>query len=606
MKLTPGQTLQGRYRIVRLLGEGGYGAVYLVQDMRLGGKNMALKESFDNSPEAQQQFQLEASLLANLSHPHLPRVSDYFIEPSGRQYLVMDYAEGQDLTEILLQRQIPVPERQAVAWMLQICHAVAHLHSQRPNPIIHRDIKPANVKITPGGQAVLVDFGIAKIYIPKKGTARIAKAVSPGFSPPEQYAGGTDSRSDVYALGATLYALVTATVPPDAFDRLVKGMPLPPPTHHNPRVTPMLEQVIMQAMELDPRRRFPSAQEMLQALQSCLSGQPAPAAVSKVGPTCSRCQAANRSEARFCMACGTPLMAPTPAPAPPPPSLVGSPEMNFELGNAYARNDQFEQAIQSYRQALAGGFSDPALYHNLGLAYIMADRYAEAISILRQGLSHSSKDGDLYFQLGRAYALNGQLAESTQALERAKRLQPKDANCRVLLGMVLQDQKQHKRAIAELEQAVRLKKDWASAHYLLGKSYYYTQQMKQAERAFSEAVRLDPSDADHHFFLGLTYHRQKRSNQAIQALKQAVHLDPDHFMAHYFLGEVYVARDNWREAANWFQRAAALDRSDPDPHIGLCICYAMMNRRSDAIAAIQQALVIDPNNQRARDILNKL
>ena len=170
--------MQGRYRIVRLLGEGGYGAVYLVQDMRLDGKNVALKESFDSSPEAQQQFRLEASLLANLSHPNLPRVTDHFIEPTGRQYLVMDYVEGQDLTDLLLQRQTPVPERQAVMWMLQICQAVAHLHSQRPNPIIHRDITPPNVKITPAGQAVLVDFGIAKVYIPKKGTARIAKAVS--------------------------------------------------------------------------------------------------------------------------------------------------------------------------------------------------------------------------------------------------------------------------------------------------------------------------------------------------------------------------------------------------------------------------------------------
>ncbi len=604
MKLTTGQVLQGRYRIVRLLGEGGYGAVYLVQDMRLGGKSMALKESFNSSPEAQQQFQLEASLLANLIHPHLPRVSDYFIEPSGRQYLVMDYVEGQDLTEMLLQRQTPVPEGQAVTWMFQICQAVAHLHSQRPNPIIHRDIKPSNVKITPTGQAVLVDFGIAKIYVPKKGTAPIAKAVSPGFSPPEQYAGGTDARSDVYALGATLYALVTATVPLDAFDRFVKGTPLAPPTRHNPRVTPALEQVIMQAMELDPRRRFSSAQEMLQALQACLSGRPAPAPVSTAEPTCPRCRTVNRSGAKFCLACGTRLVAP--APAPSPPALAGSPELNFELGNAYARNNQLEQAIQAYRQALVGGLSDTALYHNLGLVCIMADRYAEAISILRQGLRSFSKDGDLYFQLGRAYALNRQLAESAQALEQAKRLQPQDASCRLFLGMVLQDQGQHQQAISELEQAVRLEKDRAFAHYLLGKSYYYTQQMKQAEKAFAETVRLDPSDADHHFFLGLTYHRQKKSNLAIQALRQAIQQEPDHFMAHYFLGEVYVAQDNWREAANYFQRAAALDPSDPDPHIGLGICYAMLNRRSDAIAAIQQALVIDPNNQRARDILSKL
>jgi len=215
--LVCGQTIQGRYCVVRLLGEGGFGAVYLVQDTRLGGRNLALKESFDSSAEAQKQFQLEANLLASLSHPNLPRVSDYFIEPTGRQYLVMDFVEGQDLAELIIKRRASVTESQALAWMIQVCEAVAYLHGQQPHPIIHRDIKPPNIKITPDGRAVLVDFGIAKVYEPHKGTARIAKAFSPGFSPVEQYTGRTDARSDVYALGATLYCMLTATVPPDAF-----------------------------------------------------------------------------------------------------------------------------------------------------------------------------------------------------------------------------------------------------------------------------------------------------------------------------------------------------------------------------------------------------
>jgi len=605
MKLTPGQTVQGRYRIVRLLGEGGFGAVYLVQDLRLGSKHMALKESFDSSPAAQQQFQLEASLLANLSHPHLPRVSDHFIEPSGRQYLVMDYVEGQDLTEIVIQRQAPLPESQAVAWLIQVCQAVAHLHSQQPNPIIHRDIKPSNIKITPDGWAVLVDFGIAKIYVPKKGTAPIAKAVSPGFSPPEQYAGGTDARSDVYSLGATLYTLVTANVPEDALDRLTQGVRLTPPSRYNRRLAPALEQIILQAMELDPRRRFPSARELGQALQACQSGQPLPAVVA-AGQVCPRCATLNRPGARFCNRDGTPLAAPAPVAVPTPAAPSIAPELNFELGNAYARNGQLDQAIQAYQQALAGGLSDPALYHNLGLTYILADRYPEAIASLRQGLSRTPQDSDLLFQLGRAYYLNDQLAESAQALEQARSLHPHDPACRMLLGAVLQDQGRHAEAIAELEQAARLQTDSAVAHYLLGKSYFNTRQLDRAEKAFLEAVRLEPGDASHHYYLGLTRHRQKKPDLAIQALRQAVQLESNHFPALYYLGEAYAAQQNWHEAIAHFQRAAPMDPSDPDPHIGLCVCYAMLNRRSDAIAAIRQALAIDPNNQRAREILSKL
>ncbi len=609
--LVCGQTIQGRYCVVRLLGEGGYGAVYLVQDTRLGGRNLALKESFDSSAEAQRQFQLEANLLATLSHPNLPRVSDYFIEPTGRQYLVMDFIEGQDLTDMIINRRTPLSEAQALQWMIQICEAVAYLHSQRPHPIIHRDIKPPNIKITPDGRAVLVDFGIAKVYEPHKGTARIAKAFSPGFSPVEQYTGRTDARSDVYALGATLYCMLTATAPPDAFnERLIKQAPLTPPRRINPQISPALEQVILQAMEMDANRRYPSAVELLQALQACRAGRPIAAPAVSAGPVCPRCGFVNRPGARFCNRDGTPLagqapVAPAVTPAPSPPPAL-SPELSFEMGNAYARNNQHDAAIQAYRQALAAGFVDQALYHNLGLVYIMAKRPAEAIPVLQQGISRYPRDGDLHFQLGRAYALVGKLTESAQEFEQSKSIQPQDVATRLMLGMVYQDLRQHKQAIAELEQAVRLKKDEAFAHFLLGKSYLFTDQFDRAEKALAEAIRLDAGEADYHYYLGVTRLQKKQAARAIQALQQAIKLSGNHYLAHYFLGEAYVAQNDYQEALRWFQKAAPLEPTDPDPHIQMAICYALLNRRTDAIAAVQRALTLDPQNQKARELLSKL
>jgi len=190
MPLSTGQIVSQRYRVIRILGKGGYGAVYLVEDTRLFGRQVGLKESFDNSPEAKQQFTIEAQILAKVVHNSLPRVSDSFVDSTGHLFLVMDYVEGNDRSDIVQRGN--VPEAQAINWMSEICEAVGFLDNLNP-PIIHRDVKPHNIKIRRDGHAVLVDFGIAKLYNPKQ-TARITKAISSGFSPPEQYGGGTDHR----------------------------------------------------------------------------------------------------------------------------------------------------------------------------------------------------------------------------------------------------------------------------------------------------------------------------------------------------------------------------------------------------------------------------
>lgn len=163
MPLQQGQLLNNRYRTVKLLGQGGFGAVYKAWDINLN-KACAVKENLDTSPEAQRQFAREATVLANLSHPNLPRVTDHFSLPGQGQYLVMDYVEGEDL-ESLQQRLGTVPPGQAIQWVTQVADALTYLHTQRP-PVLHRDLKPANIRVTPGGRAMLVDFGLVKIYDP--------------------------------------------------------------------------------------------------------------------------------------------------------------------------------------------------------------------------------------------------------------------------------------------------------------------------------------------------------------------------------------------------------------------------------------------------------
>jgi serine/threonine protein kinase len=264
MALNEGDILRGRYRIDTILGRGGMGTVYKAWDLNLNIP-VAIKENLDTSPEAQKQFNREAVLLATLAHPSLPRVTDYFLIPDQGQYLIMDFVQGEDLASMLA-RLGRLPEPQVLGWIGQIIDALAYLHSL-PSPIIHRDVKPGNIKIRPDGRAVLVDFGIAKIYDANLATTIGAKAISPGYSPPEQYGGGeTDVRSDIYALGATLYHLLTGKAPPESVQRVVSQDSMPPPRQINEEISPAVEDTIMKSVEIPTTRRFQNIEEMRAAL----------------------------------------------------------------------------------------------------------------------------------------------------------------------------------------------------------------------------------------------------------------------------------------------------------------------------------------------------
>ncbi|MBE2199454.1 MAG: serine/threonine protein kinase, partial [Anaerolinea sp.] len=275
MPLTTSQVLNNRYRIVKLIGQGGFGAVYRAWDLSLN-KPCALKENMDTSDEAQRQFQREAAMMADLIHPNLPRVTDHFYVPGKGQYLVMDFVEGRGLDQVLAERGHPLDEDEAIGWIEQVCDALHYLHSRKP-PIIHRDIKPENIIITPEGRAMLVDFGISKIYDPTLATTIGAKAVTPGYSPPEQYGGGTtDTRTDIYALGATLYKLVTGQEPPESVQRMVGGVMLVEPRKINKLVSPAVEQAILRATEVSTTRRYQSVAELRDALHQSAVAPPIP------------------------------------------------------------------------------------------------------------------------------------------------------------------------------------------------------------------------------------------------------------------------------------------------------------------------------------------
>jgi len=256
--------LHKRYQIRENLGQGGMGSVYRATDENLS-VDVAVKENLFTTEEYARQFRLEAVILANIRHPNLPRVSDHFVIAGEGQYLVMDFIDGEDLRQ-RMERVGLLPEDEVIHIGAAMCDALSYLHARKP-PILHRDIKPGNVKISPDGHIFLVDFGLAKVFQGNQATTTGARAMTPGYSPPEQYGTArTDTRTDIYSLGATLYAALTGVIPEDGLARAMDNAQLTPLRKRNPDVSRHLAVAIEKAMQVDPGDRFQTADEFKIAL----------------------------------------------------------------------------------------------------------------------------------------------------------------------------------------------------------------------------------------------------------------------------------------------------------------------------------------------------
>jgi len=276
--LTPGVLLQNRYRILRQIGGGGMGIVYLAQDTRLAGRRCAIKEMSPAQLAPQDRtwatnaFRQEAQMLANLKHPGLASVTDFFPE-GGNWYLVMDFVEGETLEKRLEKapgRRLPLGE--ALNVIRQLCDVLEYLHRQNP-PVVFRDLKPGNVMLTPQGEVKLIDFGIARFF--KPGQARdTINLGTPGYAAPELFGGlgQSDPRSDVYSLGALLLHMVTGYDPTTA----ALPFPLPAPASLMPGLPPHVERAISRATQLQPTSRYQSVVELRRALFPPTSVLPPP------------------------------------------------------------------------------------------------------------------------------------------------------------------------------------------------------------------------------------------------------------------------------------------------------------------------------------------
>ncbi|MGE5334365.1 MAG: protein kinase domain-containing protein [Nitrososphaerota archaeon] len=269
-RIPPGTLLRQRYYIERKLAQGGHSAVYLARDTFDSGTPVALKEMRETqqTPEerdsAINSFMREERMLAALKHPALARVHDIFVE-DGHHYLVMEYVPGYTLEDEMMALQHPVEWTRVVGWGIALCDVLAYLHRQQP-PIVYRDLKPPNVMLTPEGQLKLIDFGIARWFYSSR-SRDTSQLGTDGYAPPEQYAGRSEPRSDLYALGASLYHLMTGRVPESAPQRM-NSQPLTAMRALVPGIPEAVERVVQQAMSLAAADRFVSAEKMGEALEA--------------------------------------------------------------------------------------------------------------------------------------------------------------------------------------------------------------------------------------------------------------------------------------------------------------------------------------------------
>lgn len=463
----------GRYRVIRLLGEGGMSQVYLAQDTRLSDRQCAVKRT--NATLSPTDFHHEAQVLARLNHPALTNVSDFF-EEKGWWYLVMDYAEGRTLEEAL--KEAPrqrVAEEQVITWGLQLCDILAYLHGQSP-PVIYRDLKPSNVIVTPTGSLKLIDFGIARFFKPGQASDTLPLGTE-GYASPEHHGRRqTDARSDVYSLGVLLHQMVTGYDPADV------PFNLPPARHLNPAVSPQLEVIVSQATQVNPEDRFQS----IVALRAALSAAQTQAPVS-----CPRCGAQVRASAHFCQSCGYAVKPTKPGRRPAAESLLSlKPLLGTAIGLVLllllatevaglvwgVPAIRHQQALeQHYRAGLAfeaAGESASALDE-----YTHAGAYADAsirlITVQAQTNATAEAQAAATAQVAMAIT-TAQAAPSVTAQARA-----------AATGTAVVQAEATATAIADMAE-----------HYQRGVDYFEQRQWQAAQREFAQVAHTDPDYLD--------------------------------------------------------------------------------------------------------------
>lgn len=648
MALPTGTILDGRYKIVQVLGEGGMGTVYKVEQVDMPGYYRAIKElllspnlSEEDRKAAIERFNKEVDLLFHLKHPRIPMFMFKFQE-RGNYYYVMEFVPGKSLDKILEENKGPLDEEKVINWMMQVCEALTYIHTRIP-PIILRDLKPGNIMVTPVGDVQLIDFGIARRFDPNKRTntenlgtisyaspEHLGSIVSPGQKRSANNPGQlvqTDARSDIYSLGATMYHLLT-NYEPDPIQTPAPGSL----RAKNPRLRTVqvgnrlvcpVEQVIIKAMKQEPAQRFQSAEAMRTALQQCLPNQAAPATVSipaissnstvvvpvnhrpvsagadNDGIICPRCGYVNRANARFCKVDGQPL---APGATSVPPQVNARIVPRAPIPSYPARRSPIQarpvQPVQPIRARPVQASAAPVQRTPIQARPVSANPAAPAASnpaaalrLGRQSLADKNYlEAIRQFQLARG---SGQPSyEALYNLGRAYR--------QYALSLKEQDKKlfeeQMKLAAEQFAEATRIKPDAVDAFFQLGLTYRDLELPAQAASAFLQARQLTPQDGAVYYQLGLVSMEQGYQREAEAYFLDGLKRQPGHLLILIALGRLYAEMGRLANAIKMLQEATRLEPSSPEAWYELGKVYSRKREWKTALDAFEKARQLLPEN----------
>jgi tetratricopeptide (TPR) repeat protein/predicted Ser/Thr protein kinase len=650
MSLPLGTILDAKFKIVQVLGEGGMGTVYKVEQVGKPGYFRAVKELLINPNTTEEErksaierFDKEIDLLFNLKHPRIPSLILSFQE-RGNYYFVMEFVPGRTLEKLLEDSRGPLDEEQVIKWMMQVCEALSYIHSRTP-PIVLRDLKPGNIMVAPDGNVQLIDFGIARRFDPNKRTntenlgtisyaspEHLGSITAPGQKRSAQNPGKlvqTDARSDIYSLGATMYHLLTNQEPepiqtPPSGSILAKNPRLRTVQVGNRVVCPV-EQVIIKAMQQEPANRFQSADAMRMALQHCLPNSAAPATIQipAISPNativvpvgeaiCPKCGLHNRPGAKFCKRDGQPLTA---------GATIVPPRMAAQsVARAAIQARPVQAAVQPARAApaYAPANGSQAAYR-LGLQYMNSKNYAEAVNQFKQAQVPGNQSYEVSYNLGRAYRQYGQSMKdknknlftenmkfAAEQFEQAISIKPDAVDAYFQVGMTYHDLGLYNQSIGAFKNALKYAPGDSAIYYQLGTVSMDQLYDREAEGYFLEGLKINPDHVLILIALGRLYTRMNQAQAAISALRQATQREPAMWEGWYELGRAHMRAKQWKLALSALEQARQWNFEDSEIYSAMASCYLKTNKKAEARQMVRESLQRNPNNAEANRLQKQL
>ena len=567
----------GNYRLVEQLDCGSFGCVYRAGHLILKTRTVAVKILHTHLATQQQRegFFQEAELLEMLKHPHILPILDVGVQ-DGFPYLVTEYCpEGSLSRRLKRQRPYPLPLDEAITILAQVGQALQYVNEQR---VVHRDLKPENILFNAKGEALLADFGIAKM-LASIGIRQGTITGTPSYMAPEQFRGTASKEGDQYALGCIAYELLTGRQPftaPDLVSMMYKHVTEQPlaPRHLNPQLPAYIEQAVLKAMAKERKARHADVATFITQLQK--SAQ----------------QWLNEGDVLYDLRRYQEALA-----AYEQAIHLDPNDAVAYMNKGYALHDleRYQEALAAYEQAIHLDSNDAIAYYSKGNVLGALERYQEALAAYGQAIHLDPDLAIAYYSKGNVLGALGRYQEALAAFEQALRLNPDLAVAYNGKGNALSNLKHSQEALAAFEQALRLNPDLAAAYNGKGNTLSNLKRYQEALAAYEQAIRLDPNDALAYIAKGCALYDLKRYQEALVAYEQAIHLDPNYIDAYTAKGITLCDLERYQEALVAFEQALCLDPNNALAYNAKGDALHDLKCYQEALAAFEQAIRLDPN-----------